>query len=74
MVFDESCGCDVEDELVLEFDDRPGNIKGTKFSVLQKVSFPFWVGRGSRPLGQSFVCSLQNRASDLQGMEWRMEV
>ena len=34
---DRSCGCDVEEELVLEFDDCPGTTKGTKFSVLQKV-------------------------------------
>ena len=37
-----SCGCDVEEELVLEFDDSPGTAKGTEFSVLQNVCFPFW--------------------------------
>ena len=45
---DLSCGCDVEEELVLVLKDSPGTTKGTKFSVLQKICFPFLVRRGSR--------------------------
>ena len=45
-VLDESCGSDVEDELVPEFGDNPGTTKGTKFSVLQRISFPCSVRRG----------------------------
>ena len=41
-VLDESCGGDVEDELVPELDDNPGTTRGTKFSVLHKNSFPFF--------------------------------
>ena len=37
---DRPCGGDVEDEVVVELDDSPGT---TKFSVLQKVCFPFCV-------------------------------
>ena len=36
---DESCGGDVEEELVLELDDSTGPTKGTKFSVLQGIFF-----------------------------------
>ena len=34
---DGSCGCDVEDEAVVELDDSPGTTNGTKFSDLQRV-------------------------------------
>ena len=40
-VLDESCGSDVEDELVPEFADNPGTVTGTKFSVLHGTFFPF---------------------------------
>ena len=43
---DESCGGDVEDELVPEFDDNPGTTTGTKFSVWQRIFFPCLVNRG----------------------------
>ena len=43
---DESCGGDVEDELVLEFDDNPGLTRGTTFSVLHKIVFPCLISRG----------------------------
>ena len=33
-VLDESCGGDVEDELVPELDDNPRKTRGTMFSVL----------------------------------------
>ena len=39
-VLDQSCGGDVEDELVPEFDDNPGTTRGTKFSVLHTIFFP----------------------------------
>ena len=39
-VLDESCGSDVEDELVPELDDDPRTTRGTKFSVLHMNSFP----------------------------------
>ena len=45
-VRDESCGGDVEDELVPELDDNPGTTRGTKFSVLHKKFFPCLVNRG----------------------------
>ena len=44
--FKESCGGDVEEELVLEFDDSPGTTKGTYFSVLQRMFFPSLVRCG----------------------------
>ena len=34
---DESCGGDVEEEVLVELDVSPGTANGTKFSVLQKV-------------------------------------
>ena len=40
-VLDESCGGDVEDELLSEFDDNPGTTRGTKFSVLHNISSLF---------------------------------
>ena len=52
---DRSCGGDVEEEVVVELDDSPGTTKGTNFSVLQKVCFPFLVRRGSLPLGHNRV-------------------
>ena len=42
----ESCGGDVADKLVPEFDDNPGTTSGTKFSVLQNVVFPCLVRCG----------------------------
>ena len=36
---DESCGGNVEDESVPEFDDIPGTTRGTNFSVLHKMFF-----------------------------------
>ena len=45
-VLDESCGSDVEDELVPEFDDNPRTTRGTKCSVLQRTFFPFLVRCG----------------------------
>ena len=41
-VLDESCGGDVEDELVPEFDDNPGTTRGTKISVLHKKILPMF--------------------------------
>ena len=45
-VLDESCGVDVEDELVPELDDNLGATGGTKFSILQKKIIPCLVNRG----------------------------
>ena len=45
-VLDESCGGDVEDELVPRLVDNPGTTRGTKFSVLHKTFFAFWVRCG----------------------------
>ena len=45
-VLDESCGIDVEDELVPELDDTPGTTRGTKLFVLHTVFFPCLVNRG----------------------------
>ena len=45
-VLDESCGVDVEEKLVPEFDDNPGTTRGAKFSVLHKIVFPCLVGSG----------------------------
>ena len=45
-VLDESCGSEVADELGPEFGDYPGRPKGTKLSVLQRISFPSSVRRG----------------------------
>ena len=36
---DRSCGGDVEDEAVAEFDESPGTTNWTKFSVLQRVTW-----------------------------------
>ena len=41
-VLDESCGGDVQDELVPEFDENPGTTRRTKLSVLQRIFF--WSG------------------------------
>ena len=43
---DESCGSDVEDELVPEFDDNPGTTTSAKFSVLQRIIIPCLVRCG----------------------------
>ena len=43
---DASCGGDVEDEFVPEFDDNPGPTRGTKFSVWHEIFFPCLVNRG----------------------------
>ena len=48
---DRSSRSDVEEEVVVKLDDSPGITSGTKFSVLQKVCFPFWVRRGSTTTG-----------------------
>ena len=53
MVLDESCGSDVEDELVPEFDDNPGTTRGTKFSVLDTSVFPCLINHGCLPLTRS---------------------
>ena len=45
-VLDESCGVDIEDELVPEFDDNPGKTRGTIFSVLHTNFFPCWTRCG----------------------------
>ena len=45
--FDESCGGDVEDELVLEHDESPRTTRETKFSVLHRMFFPSLVRCGS---------------------------
>ena len=45
-VLDESCGGDVEDELVPELDENPGTTRGTKFSVLHRIVFPCLVRCG----------------------------
>ena len=45
-VLDESCGNDVEDELVPELDDNPGTTRDTKLSVLHFIVFPSSVNRG----------------------------
>ena len=34
---------------MVELDDSPGTTNGTKFSVLQRVRFPFLLRRGPRP-------------------------
>ena len=39
---DESCGSDVEDELVPEFDDNPGTTRGTMFSRLAENLLPLF--------------------------------
>ena len=39
-VLGESCGCDVEDGLVPEFDDNPRTERGTKFFVLHEKFIP----------------------------------
>ena len=39
----ESCGDDVEDELVLELDDNPGTTTGTTFSVLKRNVLPIFL-------------------------------
>ena len=54
-VLDESCGGDVEDEAVPEFDDSPGTTRGTKFSVLHSFFFPCLVNRGCLPLDHSLA-------------------
>ena len=41
-VLDESCGGDVEDELVPEFDDNPGTTRGTKFFRLASNILPLF--------------------------------
>ena len=45
-VLGESCGNDVEDELVPELDDNPGTTRDTKLSVLHFIVFPSLVNRG----------------------------
>ena len=45
-VLAESCGIDVEDELVPELDDNPGTTRGKKVSFLHKIVFPCLVNRG----------------------------
>ena len=39
-VLDESCGGDVEDELVPELDDHPGTARGMNISIMHKILFP----------------------------------
>ena len=48
------CGLDVEAELLLEDDDNPGTIRGTKLSIIQVIVFPFWVNRGVSPFFHSY--------------------
>ena len=62
----ESCGNDVEDELVRELDDNPGTTTSTKFSVLHShfcsdVAFDHWTTRRkNRALRKAFkVIELQ---------------
>ena len=43
---DESCGGDVEDELLPELADNPGTTRGTKLTFLQIITFLFGVNRG----------------------------
>ena len=43
----DSCGSDVEDDLLPELTDNPGKTRGTKLSVLQMMFFPFLLKRGS---------------------------
>ena len=43
---DESCGNDVEDELALEIDDKPGTTIGTKFPASHRILFPLLVSCG----------------------------
>ena len=43
---DESCGSDIEDELVPELDDNPGTTRGTNISVLHKNFSPCLVRCG----------------------------
>ena len=38
----ESCDCDLEDELLRKSANKPGTTGGTKLSVLQMILFPFW--------------------------------
>ena len=45
-VLDESCGIDVEDELVPDLDDKPGTTRGTKLSVLHIIVLSCLVNRG----------------------------
>ena len=45
-VLDESCGGDVEDELVPEFDYNPRTTRGTKLSDLHKIFSPCLVRCG----------------------------
>ena len=61
-VHDESCGGDVEDEPLPEFDDNPGTSRGTKFSILLYMFFSCLVNRGFRPLAHLKVspCSSQS--------------
>ena len=54
-VLDESCGSDVDDELVPEFDDDRGTTRGTTLSVLQMILFSLLVNRGFWPLVHSQV-------------------
>ena len=49
-VLDDSCGGDVEEELVPELDDNPRK-RGTNISVLQKNPLQFLVNRGFLPAG-----------------------
>ena len=44
--FDESCGGDVDDELLPKLVDNPGTTRGTKLSVLHKNVFSSLVNRG----------------------------
>ena len=50
----DSCGSDVEDDLLPELTDNPGKTRGTKLSVLQMMFFPFLLKRGSWPLTHSY--------------------
>ena len=52
----ESCDCDLENELLPELADHPGTTRGTKLSVLQMILFPFGVNRGIWPLTHSKEC------------------
>ena len=45
-VSDESCGGDVDDELLPELVDNPGTTRGTKLSVLHIIVFPSLVNGG----------------------------
>ena len=54
-VLDESCGIDVEDELVPELEDTPGTTRGTKLSVFHNVFLPCLVHRGFWTLTHSFL-------------------